>query len=95
MSYYIITNPTISNTGNNLSLKTKSVTITISKQKIVKKTKNNNQKAARLRRQRGYHWEDTLVKRFNSAKKWKAFRLGSPSIALPDVLAVSSEENTI
>jgi len=76
-------------------LKAKSLTITISKQKIVNKTKKNNQKAARLRRQRGYHWEDTLVKRFNSAKKWKAFRLGSPSIALPDVLAVNTKENTI
>jgi len=95
LSYYIITNFTISNTDNNLSLKAKSLTITISKQKIVNKTKKNNQKAARLRRQRGYHWEDTLVKRFNSAKKWKAFRLGSPSIALPDVLAVNTKENTI
>ncbi len=95
MSYYVITNSTISNTDNNLSLRTKSVTITISKQKIVKKTKKNNQKAARLRRQRGYQWEDTLVKRFNSTKKWKAFRLGSPSIALPDVLAVNTEENII
>ncbi|MBA4718449.1 MAG: resolvase [Nitrosopumilus sp.] len=76
-------------------MRTKSLTLTISKQKIIKKNKKNNQKAARLRRQRGYHWEDTLVKRFNSTEKWKAFRLGSPSIALPDVLAVSTEENTI
>ncbi len=58
-------------------------------------TKKTNQKSSRMRRQRGYHWEDTLVKRFNSAKKWKSFRLGSSSIALPDVLAVNSEENTI
>ena len=78
-----------------MSLGTKSITLTISKQKIIKKSKKNNQKASRLRRQRGYHWEDTLVKRFNSAEEWKAFRLGSPSIALPDVLAVSTVKNTI
>ena len=76
-------------------MRTKAVTLTISKQKITKKTKMNHRKAARIRRQRGYQWEDTLVKRFNNAKKWKAFRLGSPSIALPDVLAVNTEENTI
>ncbi len=80
---------------NKLSLRRKSITLTISKQKIIKKSKKNNQKAARLRRQRGYHWEDTLVKRFNSVEEWRAFRLGSPSIALPDVLAVSTEQNTI
>ncbi len=76
-------------------MRTKSLTLTISKQKINKKSKKDNQKAARIRRQRGYQWEDTLVKRFNSAEKWKAFRLGSPSIALPDVLAVNTEEHTI
>ena len=54
-----------------------------------------NQKRARIRRQRGYHWEDTIVKRFNSIEGWNAFRLGSPSIALPDVLAVSTKDNTI
>lgn len=68
-------------------------TITITKQKNIKKTKKNNQKAARTRRQRGYQWEDTIVKRFNNAEKWKAFRLGSPSIALPDVLAVNTNES--
>jgi len=78
-----------------LSLRTKEATLTITKQKINKKSKKNHRNAARMRRQRGYHWEDTLVKRFNSAEKWKAFRLGSPSIALPDVLAVNTEENTI
>ena len=95
MSYYVITIFTISNRESNLSLRTKAVTLTISKQKIIKKTNKNHQKAARIRRQRGYQWEDTLVKRFNSTEKWKAFRLGSPSIALPDVLAVNTEENTI
>ena len=54
-----------------------------------------NQRIARTRRQRGYNWEDTIVKRFNSVEGWKAFRLGSPSVGLPDVLAVSTKENTI
>ena len=55
----------------------------------LKKLKKNNQKIAKTRRQRGYQWENTLVKRFNSVENWKAFRLGSPSVALPDVLVVS------
>ena len=48
-----------------------------------------------MRRQRGYQWEDTIVKRFNGTPNWKAFRLGSPSIALPDVLAVNNDESII
>jgi Holliday junction resolvase len=59
------------------------------------KTKKDNKKIARTRRQRGYNWEDTLVKRFNSVENWKAFRLGSPSVALPDVLAVNTKNSTI
>ena len=58
-------------------------------------TVERNKKIARTRRQRGYNWEDTLVKRFNSLDGWKAFRLGSPSVALPDILAVSTNANTI
>jgi len=58
-------------------------------------TTEQNKKIARTRRQRGYNWEDTLVKRFNALDGWKAFRLGSPSVALPDILAVSSTANTI
>ena len=46
----------------------------------LKKLKKNNKKIAKTRRQRGYQWEDTLVKRFNSVENWKAFRLGSPSV---------------
>jgi len=57
--------------------------------------KKINKKIARTRRQRGYNWEDTLVKRFNSIKSWKAFRLGSPSVALPDVLSVNNAASTI
>ena len=59
------------------------------------KTEKDNKKIARTRRQRGYHWEDTLVKRFNSTENWKAFRLGSPSVALPDVLAVNTLNSMI
>ena len=73
----------------------KTSAITIIKQKVTNETKKNNQKVARTRRQRGYQWEDTIVKRFNNTEKWKAFRLGSPSIALPDVLAVNTDNSTI
>ena len=59
------------------------------------KTRKNNKKTAKTRRQRGYNWEDTIVKRFNSATGWKAFRLGSPSTGLPDVLAVNTPESAI
>ena len=51
--------------------------------------------ASRIRRQRGYAWEDTLVKRFNNTPGWRAFRLGSPSIRLPDVLAVNTAKKTM
>ena len=54
-----------------------------------------NCKIARTRRQRGYQWEDTLVKRFNKMDQWKAFRLGSPSVALPDLLCVNNYESKI
>ncbi len=57
--------------------------------------RKKNQKVARTRRQRGYNWEDTLVKRFNGLEEWKAFRLGSPSVALPDVLAVNNSTRTL
>ena len=55
----------------------------------------DNKKIARTRRQRGYNWEDTLVKRFNALSDWKAFRLGSPSVGLPDFLVVSTKNSTI
>ncbi len=50
-------------------------------------------KSARTRRQRGYRWEDVLVKRLNSCDGWRAFRLGSPSIGLPDVIAANTEHD--
>ena len=51
----------------------------------------NNEMAARTRRRRGYQWEDTLVKRFNAQSGWHAFRLGSPSTGLPDILAINTK----
>ena len=67
---------------------------------ILLKSKTNNhptktQKISRIRRQRGYHWEDTLVKRFNKLDNWKAFRLGSPSVALPDILSLNNDDSII
>ena len=64
--------------------------------KIENKTKLLNfKKIAQTRRQRGYNWEDTLVKRFNKLENWKAFRLGSPSVALPDILCVNNKDSVI
>jgi hypothetical protein len=41
--------------------------------KTAVKTKSLNfKKIAQTRRQRGYNWEDTLVKRFNKTGNWKA-----------------------
>ena len=60
--------------------------------KRYKRGGSGNVTAARIRRQRGYQWEDTLVKRFNSSEGWRAFRLGSPSTGLPDILAVNPKK---
>ncbi|MGY5147678.1 MAG: resolvase [Candidatus Nitrosopumilus sp. bin_7KS] len=76
-------------------LRSKFSALTVTKQKTNQPLITNNQRAARTRRQRGYQWEDTIVKRFNSTSNWKAFRLGSPSIALPDVLAVNTGNSAI
>jgi Holliday junction resolvase len=78
-----------------MPVRSKYSSLVVTKQKEDEKGITNNQRAARTRRQRGYQWEDTIVKRFNSADNWKAFRLGSPSIALPDVLAVNTDNSTI
>ena len=67
----------------------------IIKNKKNQKIKKNNKKIAKIRRQRGYAWEDKIVKRFNSLDDWSAFRLGSPSVSLPDVLVVSTKNRTI
>ena len=63
--------------------------------KLKARSQKKNQKIAKTRRQRGYNWEDTLVKRFNTLSEWKAFRLGSPSVSLPDILAVCNSKSTI
>lgn len=76
-----------------MPLRRKSVSKLVEKPRI--QTKKNNKKIAQTRRQRGYHWEDTIVKRFNAMDSWRAFRLGSPSVKLPDVLAVSNTESSI
>ncbi|MEM4365220.1 MAG: hypothetical protein QXJ44_04860 [Candidatus Nitrosocaldus sp.] len=47
-------------------------------------------KTNRTRRQRGYSFEHELVRRINSCNGWKAIRLGSPSVAMPDVVAVNN-----
>ncbi len=54
-----------------------------------------NRHSARTSRQRGYGWEDTIVKRFNALRYWHAFRLGSPSVGLPDVLAINRKIHTL
>ena len=64
------------------------------KEKLTEKTLENR-KIAKTRRQRGYNWEDTVVKRFNKLDSWKAFRLGSPSVALPDILCVNNVDSMI
>jgi len=69
-------------------MKNKSI-VELLQRTTLKKTNKNYQRAVKTRKQRGYQWEDTVVKRFNNTKNWKAFRLGSPSTGLPDVLAVS------
>jgi len=55
----------------------------------------DHKKISRLRRSRGYNWEDLLVKRFNALPNWKSVRLGSPSIALPDLIAINNMRKTI
>ena len=63
--------------------------------KVVSTKMLENKRVAKTRRQRGYNWEDTLVKRFNALEDWNAFRLGSPSTGLPDVLAVGTKSKSI
>ncbi|MGC8568587.1 MAG: hypothetical protein ACP5LW_01100 [Nitrososphaeria archaeon] len=45
-------------------------------------------------RKRGYDWEDKIVKTFRRMG-WNAVRLGSPSVHLPDVLAINNAEKRI
>lgn len=52
-------------------------------------------RASRARRSRGYAWEETLVKRLGGLEGWRAVRLGSPSVALPDIMAVNNSEGRL
>ena len=64
----------------------------LKKDQILKK---NFKKIQQTRRQRGYYWEDTLVRRFRGLDGWRAVRLGSPSVHLPDIMAVNNKKSTI
>ena len=55
----------------------------------------DTKKISKTRRQRGYQWEDSIVKQFNSLDDWNSVRLGSPSNSLPDVMAINNNFYTI
>jgi Holliday junction resolvase len=46
-------------------------------------------------RSRGYNFEYTLVKRFNSLESWYARRLGGASTGFPDIVAVNNNERIL
>lgn len=52
----------------------------------------NTAQTARLARRRGYQWERSLADRINQWDGWTAFRLGSPSTKIPDILAVGPDQ---
>lgn len=55
----------------------------------------NNKKINQTRRNRGYVFEKSIVKKFQSYKHWSAVRLGSPSTEIPDVFSVNSYNGMI
>ena len=55
----------------------------------------DNKKINRTRRQRGYAFENDIVKLYNGLSGWSAKRLGSPSIKLPDVMCINNLYKTI
>ncbi|MCZ6582758.1 MAG: resolvase, partial [Thaumarchaeota archaeon] len=57
--------------------------------------KKNNKKTNKIRRQRGYAFENHIVQRFNDISGWSAKRLGSPSTALPDVMVINDMYKTV
>jgi len=59
------------------------------------KNENNNKKINQTRRQRGYTFENTIVKKLNDSSNWSAKRLGSPSTALPDVMGINDMYKTV
>ena len=62
---------------------------------MLKQNTSANAQSAKISRGRGYRWEDALVQRFKQLADWRAFRLGSPSIGLPDVLAIDTRAHTV
>ena len=54
----------------------------------------DNKKINKTRRQRGYQWEDAIVKRF-SKNGWNAVRLGGASTKLPDIFLINNMAETI
>ncbi len=52
-------------------------------------------KTNKTRRQRGYNFERDLVQRINACNGWKALRLGSPSVSLPDIIAVNNSASIL
>jgi len=55
----------------------------------------DNKKTNKTRRQRGYAFENYIVKKFNDISGYSAKRLGSPSVQLPDVMCVNDFYKTI
>ena len=55
----------------------------------------NNKKINKIRRQRGYAFENYIVNQFNDMAGWSAKRLGSPSLHLPDVMCINNMYKTI
>ena len=55
----------------------------------------DTKKINKTRRQRGYAFESSIVKKFNQSSYWIAKRLGSPSTNLPDVMGIDNSHKTI
>lgn len=49
----------------------------------------NHKKTNKTRRQRGYAFENHIVKEFNDKSQWHSKRLGGASVYLPDVMCVN------
>ena len=56
---------------------------------------NENKKTNKTRRQRGYQWEEAIVKKFNTDVDWEAMRLGGASIHLPDVFLINNNASMV
>jgi len=56
---------------------------------------NETKKSSNLRRHRGYAFENSIVIKINNASGWTGKRLGSPSVALPDVMGINNIYKTV